>query len=59
MEHPAGEASDGPLKIDLDGRLKPDFHGNKIPWFGPRPEPEAAGMPPFGLGGIEHTVMMM
>jgi DNA-binding transcriptional LysR family regulator len=57
MEHPAAEASDGPLKIDFDRRLKLDFHGSKITWFGPRPAPEAAGMPPLDLGETEHTVI--
>ena len=30
MEHPAGEVSDGPLKINFDRRLKLEFHGSKI-----------------------------
>jgi len=57
MEHPAAEASDGPLKIDFDRRLKLDFHGSNITWFGPRPAPEAAGMAPLDLGETEHTVI--
>jgi hypothetical protein len=30
MEHPAGEADDGALRVDFDRRLKPEFHGSRI-----------------------------
>ena len=30
MEHPAGEADDGPLRVDFDRRLKLEFHGSRI-----------------------------
>src|SRR5450759_4591617 len=30
MEHPAGEADDGSLRVDFDRRLKLEFHGSKI-----------------------------
>jgi hypothetical protein len=30
MEHPAGEADDGALRVDFDCRLKLEFHGSRI-----------------------------
>jgi len=30
MEHPAGEADDGSLRVDFDRRLKLEFHGSRI-----------------------------
>jgi hypothetical protein len=30
MEHPAGEADDGSLRVDFDRRLKLEFHGTRI-----------------------------
>ena len=30
MEHPAGEADDGSLRVDFDRRLKLQFHGSRI-----------------------------
>ena len=30
MEHPAGEANDGALRVDFDRRLKLEFHGSRI-----------------------------
>ena len=30
MENPAGESSDGALRLDFDRRLKPEFHGWRI-----------------------------
>jgi hypothetical protein len=30
MEHPAGEADDGLLRVDFDRRLKMEFHGKRI-----------------------------
>jgi hypothetical protein len=30
MKHPAGEADDGPLRVEFDRRLKLEFHGSRI-----------------------------
>ena len=30
MEHPAGEADDGALRVDFDRRLRLEFHGSRI-----------------------------
>src|SRR5215207_322609 len=30
MQHPAGESDDGPLRVELDRRLKLEFHGSRI-----------------------------
>jgi hypothetical protein len=30
MEHPTGEADDGPLRVDFDRRLRLEFHGSRI-----------------------------
>ncbi len=30
MENPAGESSDGTLRLDFDRRLKLEFHGSRI-----------------------------
>ena len=30
MEHPAGEADDGSLRVDFDRRLRLEFHGSRI-----------------------------
>jgi hypothetical protein len=30
MENPAGESIDGPLRLDFDRRLKPEFRGSRI-----------------------------
>src|SRR5215210_1032151 len=30
MEHPAGEADDGPLRVEFDRRLKLEFHGSRV-----------------------------
>src|SRR5215213_1543397 len=30
MEHPAGESDGGPLRVDVDRRLKLEFHGSRI-----------------------------
>src|ERR687884_1761937 len=30
MGHPAGEADDGPLRVEFDRRLKLEFHGSRI-----------------------------
>lgn len=30
MENPAGESSDGSLRLDYDRRLKLEFHGSRI-----------------------------
>src|SRR4051812_12101014 len=29
MKHPAGEADDGPLRVEFDRRLKLEFHGSR------------------------------
>jgi hypothetical protein len=30
MDHPAGESDDGALRVDLDRRLRLEFHGSRI-----------------------------
>lgn len=30
MEHPAGDADDGSLRVDFDRRLKLEFHGSRL-----------------------------